>query len=292
LTSKKKGRGPRDQRKKNPEEVIVNKGGMPKIIERETFDKVQIILKIRKQKNKKGFGLTRYMLSGILECGYCGYAYIGSSTFHASEKNPRFNYRHSRYTKVKCSGMELPTKRLDKWVIEEVMKELFLLKNTPSYLRKINSQLLTKKAELKGKIDHLNEDLKKLSIKIEAKAKEVAEQKLSMFTLEELRAMKNTYRDITEEIQDHRNIEKVIDRITLDQVKAFIKNAKDHWSKIETKKQRDLFFKETFSKITITDEIIKCYISYDKIANHLTGIDLIIDEIPRNLLMKNVPAKA
>ena len=113
-----------------------------------------------------------------------------------------------------------------------------------------------------------------------------------MFTLEELREMKNTYRDITEEIQNHRNIEKVIDRITLDQVKSFIKNAKNQWSKVETKKQKDQFFKEIFSKITITNEIIKCYISYDKITNHLTGIDLIIDEIPRNLLMKNGSSKA
>lgn len=95
-----------------------------------------------------------------------------------------------------------------------------------------------------------------------------------------------------EEIQDHRNIEKEIDRITLDQVKSFIKNAKDQWSKVETKKQRDQFFKEIFSKITITNEIIKCYISYDKITNHLTGIDLIIDEIPRNPLMKNSSSKA
>ena len=113
-----------------------------------------------------------------------------------------------------------------------------------------------------------------------------------MFTLEELREMKNTYRDITEGIQYHRNIEKVIDRITLDQVKSFIKNAKNQWSKVETKKQKDQFFKEIFSKITITKEIIKCHISYDKITNHLTGIDLIIDEIPRNLLMKNGSSKA
>jgi len=113
-----------------------------------------------------------------------------------------------------------------------------------------------------------------------------------MFTLEELRAMKNTYRDITQEIQDHRKNEKVIDCKTLDHVKVFIKYAKDQWSKIETKKQRDLFFKETFSKITITEEIIKCFISYDKIANHFTGIDLIIDEFSRNLLMKNIQAKA
>ena len=145
---------------------------------------------------------------------------------------------------------------------------------------------------MKGKIDHLSEELKKLSIKIETKAKEVAEQKLSMFTLEELRAMKNTYREITEEIQDYKNVEKDIERITLDQIKTFIKNSKDQWSKIETKIQRDQFFKETFSKITITDEIIKCFISYDKFASHLTGIDLIIDEIPRNLLMKNGLSKA
>jgi site-specific DNA recombinase len=287
LTSKKKGRGPREERKKSPEEVIINHGGMPKIIERELFDKVQTMLKLRKQKRQKGHNLTKYMLSGILECGYCGYAYVGSSTFHSNEKSPRFNYRHSKYKKVGCSNKEIPTRRLDKWIKEDVISEMFLLKNANTYLRSINSQLLTRKAELKGKIEALNEQLKNLSIKIEAKAKDVAEQKLSMFTLEELRALKTSYREITEEIQDHKNIEKQIEKITLESLKDFIQDAKRKWNNIEAKQQRDQFFKDTFVKITITNEIIKCYIPYDRFTDKITGIELVLNEIPRELLMKN-----
>lgn len=134
-----------------------------------------------------------------------------------------------------CSNKEIPTRRLDRWIKEYVISEMFLLKNANTYLRSINSQLLTRKAELKGKIEVLNEQLKNLSIKIDAKAKDVAEQKLSMFTLEELRALNTSYREITEEIQDHKNIEKEIEKITLESLKDFIQDAKRKWNSIETK---------------------------------------------------------
>lgn len=61
---------------------------------------------------------------------------------------------------------------------------------------------------------------------------------------------------MTEEIQDNKNIEKKIEKITLESFKDFIQDAKRKWNNIETKQQRDKFFKDTFAKITITNEII------------------------------------
>ena len=65
------------------------------------------------------------------------------------------------------------------------------------------------------------------------------------------------------------------------------KQKTDIEASIETKQQRDQFFKDTFEKITITNEIIKCYIPYDRFTDKITGIELVLNEIARELLMKN-----
>jgi len=53
------------------EERIVVKGDFPPIIDKITFDKAQEVRKKRNKFNGRALG-SRYFLSGILKCGYCG----------------------------------------------------------------------------------------------------------------------------------------------------------------------------------------------------------------------------
>ncbi|NFR88920.1 zinc ribbon domain-containing protein [Clostridium sp. KI2] len=51
---------------------------MPEIISKEDFQRVQEILKMRKQKAGANKAKENYFLTGIIKCGRCGRAYQGN----------------------------------------------------------------------------------------------------------------------------------------------------------------------------------------------------------------------
>ncbi len=101
-TSKKRSRGSRKLREKNEEDIIRIQGGMPQIIDPKTFHKVQHMIKYRRTMASRNLEATKYLLSGLIECGKCGFKYTGNSTFNQKMSKPRFIYRHSRSKHANC----------------------------------------------------------------------------------------------------------------------------------------------------------------------------------------------
>ncbi len=62
----------------NPIEVISKENGLPKIIEKEDFDKVQQILDTRKHR-PNSHSAVNYLLTGKMVCGECGAPFTGST---------------------------------------------------------------------------------------------------------------------------------------------------------------------------------------------------------------------
>ena len=65
--------------KKNSNEIIKIPGGIPQIVQHETWEKVQIIMDARKQ-NPTTARKRKYLLTGFIKCGVCGGSYIGITT--------------------------------------------------------------------------------------------------------------------------------------------------------------------------------------------------------------------
>lgn len=109
------------------------KGGITKgiheaIIDKETFDRVQIILKNRVEQYENGAHpfKANHLLTGIIYCGECGgrvscvgthkYSYYGCHKKHDGDP---------RHKNIKCSTPKYNTNKLDKMIIDQIMQLSF-----------------------------------------------------------------------------------------------------------------------------------------------------------------------
>lgn len=101
-----------------PIEVMKQDGGLPKIIEKEDFNKVQQILDARKHK-PNSHSLVDYLLTGKIFCGNCGGAFTGST--HYKNGQPYFYYRCCR-EKSNCKMVSLRKEAVENFVLSEIEK--------------------------------------------------------------------------------------------------------------------------------------------------------------------------
>ncbi len=99
-------------------EVIRNEGGLPKIIDKEDFDKVQQMLNARKhQPNARS--LVSYLLTGKIVCGNCGAQFTGST--HYKNGQPYHYYRCGR-NNDDCKMISIRKEAIENFVIKEIEK--------------------------------------------------------------------------------------------------------------------------------------------------------------------------
>ena len=158
----------RNGHKYKPEEEIVKiPNGCPAIITQAEFDKVQELLKLRKQRAGSFKSKETYLLSGKIQCGECGSAYVGNSR-HETDTHPAYvSYRCThRNGKIKCHTGEVNRDLIDSSVIALVSKIVFdeskIKDLVSSYKDYYNSQDDTYRTE----IDRLKKEIKSLTNQI------------------------------------------------------------------------------------------------------------------------------
>lgn len=152
--------GTKTNRKVKPqEEVIRIEGGMPQIIDKETFDKVQQIMNARKKHYKHRGPKNKYLLSKLLVCGKCCKAYSGGYTWSGSGQNYR---RYYRCINKQCKNKEINMDHLDKYV-KQLLEKMVLNSNAVYvYQEFINSYQAIRKRSLDKKIRIIEEKKEKL----------------------------------------------------------------------------------------------------------------------------------
>ena len=64
-------------------------GGMPRIIDDETFFKVQAIMDERKERRKVYYAHGKYLFAGLMKCGHCGGSVCGGVRYnHRNHRTP------------------------------------------------------------------------------------------------------------------------------------------------------------------------------------------------------------
>ena len=208
---------------KDQQEWIVTQNAHPAIITQDLWEKAQMYRCIRTKKYHRWDSIkTEYLLSGLLFCSKCGYAFQGWS---ALKKDHRyFRYMDSGYkNKGICSKLVLNRDKLEKYAIIRVKETLLnpnILQRVERYLNlMIKNQPQTERSErleqkrqldaIKGKIQNIVEAIESRpsGVKLEPLLKRLesleSEEK-------ELQGQMNLQKQSAEEILNVRQIQKAI----------------------------------------------------------------------------------
>jgi len=133
---------------KADDEIIRIEGGIPMIISREDFDKVQQKMLERKHKTATFKAKQEYLLSGKIVCGECGSTYAGNSR-KATSRSPlyvSYNCLKKNGT-VKCKNTGVKRDDVEQLVLNRLAETVFNEKVWPVVMERYNEYALNKNSE-------------------------------------------------------------------------------------------------------------------------------------------------
>lgn len=149
---------------KDESEIIRIEGGIPAIVSKEDFQKVQEILKMRRKKPGTNKAKENYLLTGLIRCGCCGKPYQGNRR-HAKNKPMYVSYRCSFRQKTSskvCDNKEIRKEYIEEYVLSELERKIFndkaityIAEGINKNLQKQNKADDEKKAVLLKQIDEV-----------------------------------------------------------------------------------------------------------------------------------------
>lgn len=143
---------------KADEDIIRIEDGIPQIISKEDFLKVQQNMDKRKQCRAAHKATQDYLLSGKVVCGECGGTYAGNSR----KTRDKYYVSYSctkKNGKVKCKNPGISREQLEEMILDRLSDKVFNKDMLPSIIEKYNdfalsknSTFLTMQKELQAKI--------------------------------------------------------------------------------------------------------------------------------------------
>lgn len=238
---------------------ILSDGIHEPIIDVETWNKVQVILKERSKKHNKVYD-CEFPLTGILKCPVCGAGMtINRSTAKRKDGTRRINEYYScgnwknKGTAV-CNSNSIRVELADEYVLNKIME----LINDESILRKvidnINNNKSTKLKPILEQLEQINKDIEKL---IDKKSKNIELFEDGILDKSELSTRVKSINDDIEKLkyreqelkQDLQLAEG--DPIPFEIVNEVMKKFKEVFFEMSTSQQRKQLIHLLVSKITI-----------------------------------------
>lgn len=135
-------------RKKSEEDIIRVEDGVPAIISKDDFEKVQMKMAERKQKTASYKAKQEYLLSGKLVCGECGCSYAGNSR-KANATHPLYvSYRCTKKNgQIRCKNPEVRRDSIEGYVLKMLADKVFDEKVLPEVIRHYNDFAASKNTE-------------------------------------------------------------------------------------------------------------------------------------------------
>ncbi|MGN1051869.1 MAG: recombinase family protein [Candidatus Scatosoma sp.] len=185
------------RQKKTESEIVRIQGGMPAIVDEETFERVQKLMDKRKQrkgcKRKRG----KYLLSGLIVCGVCGYSVAGNKNIVRGKAFFSYMCGNKSHPKEKKS---ISVTFLDKYIVNLFTNAFLLMRNAESVIGLMRQILAVRHDEKVRRLKELK--------------KECEEKRLLLVGLEEIE-QKNKGKALATLIAENRKEEqRALDELT------------------------------------------------------------------------------
>ncbi len=150
------------------EDQIRIPGGMPKIVDDETFARVQVILASRKR-HRRQKSKRNYLLTGLVFCGLCGHRYCGDSMQTGKDRKVVGTYacnnRNNHGARI-CRNQNVRQQPLEELVLRKIEETVFDESRIPDIVRAYRELSQQEEGEDKDKIRTLRQNLKTVEQKI------------------------------------------------------------------------------------------------------------------------------
>lgn len=167
LTDGKDANGKRNtNRKKEVGEVIRIENGMPSIVSKEDFQKVQE--KLNRNKKRAGSYTAKevYLLSGLIYCGDCEkkhdkeFSMVGNVKYCGRNKNKYVTYRCGNKDRTKdCAGKEIRREYIENYVIDQLEANIFSESAIPVLVDQVHKQIRTLDIDIEKEVMSLQKKL-------------------------------------------------------------------------------------------------------------------------------------
>ena len=246
--------------KYDPDAIIRIPGGMPQIISKEDFDRVQVKMKERQHKAAKFSAKQEYLLSGKIFCGECGSPYAGNSRrprpghpLYVSYKCTRRNQRDRT-----CKNPEINRDKLEEIVLERLSSVLFHPSIIPALVSRYNAYIDSQNTGAKDRIFALRRELQDIERRIKNTVNVMVETGSSALK-DKLLELEGTKEKLTFELAEtETSMAKV--QFSEDEIKRLFQNAKKQLRN-GTLANRRAVIDQYVQKILIFPDRIEVYIS-------------------------------
>ena len=205
--------GKRNNRPKPREEQIIIEGGMPAIIDKETFNRVQLLMSNGKQRGGLNRAQVVYLLSGILRCGECGASMWGNKSTDRHGNVTYFYVCSTKDYKKHCENKSIRKEVIEDFVLTKLLEDVFK-KDSIEQLRTNLIQYQKRRQESINKnSNNLKSEYEEIEQKIDKVVKLVSESGVTIDTVSQ---------EIKELEEKREAIEKQIDNLNKESVSFYI----------------------------------------------------------------------
>lgn len=255
--------------KKIETEVVRIEGGMPAIVDEETFEKVQALLDKRMQKNGRGRKKGKYLLSGLLVCAVCGWAITGNKS----------TMRGKNYFAYMCKNKQHKQKKksvnivyLDKYMVN-LFTQAFLMVRNAEYVIEIMRRALAAQHDEKVKqlksIKKELEEKRQVLVSLDEIIKINKGKALATVIENNRREEQQAYEELAKKIEKLQAERRALPRINTDMVRRNMRKCKEILVGCDFY-QRQETLQELVEEVRIGEEWVETTINLHTLA----GIDL------------------
>jgi len=183
MKKEKDAAGVRNHRPKPKEEQIMIEGGIPAIIDKDAFEKVQKMME--ENRRKAGYLKARVLnlLSGFLYCGECGAKYYGYSCMNQRGYITRYYKCINASAKMHCNNKIIRKEAIEEFVVENLIQNVFAPKKFDVIKEYYVEYQRTRKQNMSQKEAMLREEDKLLKEKIDKIVQFASESGISIDTV-------------------------------------------------------------------------------------------------------------